>query len=98
MGLRHGAKQLTEQIEALENQGFELMKLSRQRVKYNPDFAIEKNLEAEECFRKARKLREEKLPDMLQRAAPPIEARLKELEDWRAEIEAGNVIRFKREA
>lgn len=95
MGLRHGAKQLLEQIEAHEDEGLRLLGLAAQRVKYNPEFAIEKIHEAEVCFRRARKIRDEELPAMLQKAAPNLEQRVKALEDI---IFAGNVTRFKREA
>ena len=39
----------------------------------------------------------EDIEPLLMRAEPTIEARLKELEDWRASIEQPNVTRFKRE-
>ena len=104
MGLRHGAKQLIEKYEALENRGFELMTLARQRVKYNPNFSIDKLLEAEDCFRAARKIRDEELPAMLQKAAPPLEKQVDELrrllEDTRGRLDAleqpSNVVRMRK--
>jgi hypothetical protein len=40
----------------------------------------------------------EDIEPLLMRAEPTIEARLRELEDWKARTEAGNVTKFKREA
>jgi hypothetical protein len=105
VGLRHGAKQLIDQIEAHEKEGFRLLDLAAQRVKYNPDFAIEKIHESQEEFRQARKLREERLPDMLQKAAPPVERQLAELRQMvetqaarlDAALEQSNVVRFRKE-
>lgn len=96
MSLRHGARQLLDLIETHEEEGQRLLDLAAQRVKYNPDFAIEQIHKAQVQFRKAQQIRDEKLPDMLQKAAPNLEQRVKALED--IIHSAPNVTRFKREA
>ena len=79
MGLRHGAKQYFDEDEALDAAIIKCLELAAQRVKSNPDYAIDKIHEAGDLLRRKRKHRDERLPDMLQKAAPPLERQIEEL-------------------
>lgn len=95
MGLRHGARQLLDEIAEHEDAGFDLLALAIARLKYNPDFSKAKIEEATDRFKKARKIRDEELPGMLQKAAPNLEQRVKAIEE---RLGMNNVSQFKREA
>lgn len=98
MSLRHGARQLMEMFQADEDEAMRLLDLAISRLKYNPDFAIEKIHAAQARIAAIKERRTQELPDMLQKAAPPVERRIDELEARIAQLEQGNVIRLKREA
>ena len=98
MSLRHGARQLMDMFQADEDEAMRLLELAVARVKYNPDFAIDQIHKAQKIILDIRKRRTQELPELLQKAAPPIERRMDELEARLAALEQPNVTRFKREA
>ena len=105
MSLRHGARQLMDMFQADEDEAMRLLELAIARLKYNPDFAIEKIHAAQARILAIRERRTQELPSMLQRAAPPLERQLDELRRIVQEqserldrLEQPNVTRFKREA
>jgi hypothetical protein len=80
MSLRHGARQLIERLEAEEALALQLLDVAVERIKYNPDYATAQIRKAQDAIRRAAKRRDEELPSMLQKAAPPLERRIVELE------------------
>jgi hypothetical protein len=96
VGLRHGARQLIDELEDREEEILALLDLAAGRVKYNPDYAIEQIRKAQDKIRGARKLRDERLPEMLQKAAPSLEKRVEELERRMDELLNPNVIRMRK--
>ena len=80
MSLRHGAAKLMEQFETDEATALHLLDIAVQRIKYNPDFAAEQIRKAQDIMRRSAARRREELPPMLQKAAPPLERRIVELE------------------
>ena len=98
MGLRHGAKQTLDELNELDEAILDLLNLAVDRIKYNPDFARERIREAQDKVRKARRVRDERLPEMLQKAAPPIQAQVDELRERIEALEAerAGVIRLRK--
>lgn len=93
MGLTHGGKKLLEALRADEADALGLLDLAAERIRYNPDFAVSQIRKAQDLIRHAARERDERLPPMIQRGAPPLEQRIEELERWRAEIERTATIR-----
>ena len=89
MSLRHGAAKLMEQFETDEAQALHLLDIAAQRIKYNPDFAAEQIRKAQDIIRRSAQRRRDELPPMIQKAAPPLERRIAELEDRLNRIEGG---------
>jgi hypothetical protein len=98
MSLRHGARQLMDMFQADEDEAMRLLDLAVQRLKYNPDYAIEKIHAAQARIAAIRERRTQELPAHIQKAAPPIEKRMDELEARLAALEQPNVIKMRREA
>lgn len=105
MSLRHGARQLMDMFQADEDEAMRLLDLAVQRLKYNPDFAIEQIHRAQARISAIRERRTQELPDMLQKAAPPLEKQLDELRQMvetqarRIDaLEQPNVVKFRKDA
>lgn len=98
MSLRHGARQLMDMFQADEDEAMRLLELAVARLKYNPDFAIDQIHKAQKMILSIRERRTQELPMLLQKAAPPIERRMDEIESRLAALEQPNVTKFKREA
>jgi Na+/phosphate symporter len=96
VSLRHGARQLMDMFQADEDEAMRLLDLAVQRLKYNPDFAIEKIHAAQARISAIRERRTQELPQLLQKAAPPVEKRIDELEARIAALEQPNVTRFRK--
>jgi hypothetical protein len=91
-----------DMFQADEDEAMRLLELAVARLKYNPDFAIDQIHKAQKMILSIRERRTQELPALLQKAAPPIERRMDDLEaqfkELRASLEHPNVTRFKREA
>jgi hypothetical protein len=105
MSLRHGARQLMDMFQADEDEAMRLLDLAIARLKYNPEFAIEKIHAAQARISAIRERRTQELPEHIQKAAPPIERRidemqqqLKEVFQRLEEVERPNITRFRKEA
>lgn len=103
MSLRHGARQLMDMFEADEDEAMRLLELAIQRLKYNPDFAIDQIHKAQKAILSIRERRTQELGAMLQKAAPPLEKRVDELQQQLrdqerrlAALEQPNVTRFRK--
>lgn len=96
MSLRHGARQLMEMFQADEDEAMRLLDLAIARMKYNPDFAIEQIHKAQARISAIRERRTQELPAHIQKAAPPIEKRMDELEARLAALEQPGVIRLRK--
>ena len=98
MSLRHGARQLMDMFQADEDEAIRALDLAIARLKYNPDYAIEKIHAAQARINAIRERRTRELPALLQKAAPPIEQQLREafqrIEKLEAAEQARNVIQF----
>lgn len=105
MSLRHGARQLMDMFQADEDEALSEIALAIARMKYNPDYAIERLHKAQTRILKIKERRTNELPAMLQKAAPPLEKQVAELRQMvetqaarlDAALEPPNVIRLKRE-
>ena len=87
MSLRHGAAKLMDQFETDEATALHLLDVAAQRIKYNPDYAAEQIRKAQDVIRRSAQRRRDELPPMLQKAAPPLERRIAELEERLSRIE-----------
>lgn len=88
MSLRHGARQLLTHIEADEAEALKLLDTAINRIKYNPDFAADQIRKAQDAIRRAQQRRRDELPDMLQKAAPPLERRVADIEEQLSALRA----------
>lgn len=96
MSLRHGARQLMDMFQADEDEAMRLLDLAIARLKYNPDFAIDQIHKAQARLSAIKERRIQDLPALLQKAAPPIERRIDELETRIAALEQPNVTKFRK--
>lgn len=81
MSLRHGARQLLDQLEANERLALEALLEAKDKVRSNPDYVLKKIELASALIREAGLLRRDKLPPQLQKAAPALEQRVDDLEE-----------------
>lgn len=87
-----------DMFQADEDEATRLLDLAIARLKYNPDFAIEKIHEAQARISAIKERRTQELPAHIQKAAPPVERRMDELEARIVALEQpGHVIQFRKE-
>lgn len=105
MSLRHGARQLMDMFQADEDEARAEIALAISRLKYNPDYAIERLHKAQAALLRITERRTQELPEHIQKAAPPIEKELREIkrmvETQAARLDAlegDKVTKFRREA
>lgn len=80
MGLRHGARNVYDLIEAEESEALDLLDSAAECVYSDPADARKLVREAIEAIHRARRIRNEQLTPLVQKAAPPLERRIEELE------------------
>ena len=105
MALRHGARQVYDLIEDTEEEAIALLDRAAQDVHYDPAHAKRLMNDAIGKIQKARRIREQELTPLVQRAAP-IAEKDQELSDLRktvddlaerlARLERGAAIRLER--